>query len=109
MEKKILISLLIASFVLFGMTGCQKEDSITKEPVQEEQIQGESKEELQKEQIPSTEENEEAADIQESSTLTCSSFILPSFFWFYIFFSGEGNDTPLQYSCLENPMDGGAW
>ena len=23
--------------------------------------------------------------------------------------SGEGNDTPLQYSCLENPMDGGAW
>ena len=21
----------------------------------------------------------------------------------------EGNDTPLQYSCLENPMDGGAW
>ena len=23
--------------------------------------------------------------------------------------SGEGNGTPLQYSCLENPMDGGAW
>ena len=22
---------------------------------------------------------------------------------------GEGNDTPLQYSCLENPMDRGAW
>ena len=22
---------------------------------------------------------------------------------------GEGNDIPLQYSCLENPMDGGAW
>ena len=22
---------------------------------------------------------------------------------------GEGNGTPLQYSCLENPMDGGAW
>ena len=22
---------------------------------------------------------------------------------------GEGNDTPLQYCCLENPMDGGAW
>ena len=22
---------------------------------------------------------------------------------------GEGNDTPLQYSCLENPMDAGAW
>ena len=22
---------------------------------------------------------------------------------------GEGNGTPLQYSCLENPVDGGAW
>ena len=22
---------------------------------------------------------------------------------------GEGNVTPLQYSCLENPMDRGAW
>ena len=38
---------------------------------------------------------------------------------FFFFFSvellmiriseGEGNGTPLQYSCLENPMDGGAW
>ena len=27
---------------------------------------------------------------------------LPSYF-------REGNGTPLQYSCLENPMDGGAW
>ena len=24
-------------------------------------------------------------------------------------FPGEGNGSPLQYSCLENPMDGGAW
>ena len=24
-------------------------------------------------------------------------------------FPGEGNDNPHQYSCLENPMDGGAW
>ena len=23
--------------------------------------------------------------------------------------NGEGNGTPLQYSCLENPMEGGAW
>ena len=22
---------------------------------------------------------------------------------------GDGNGTPLQYSCLENHMDGGAW
>ena len=25
------------------------------------------------------------------------------------FVSGEGNGTPLQYSCLQNPMDGAAW
>ena len=25
------------------------------------------------------------------------------------YIKGEGNGTPLQYSCLENPMDGGAW
>ena len=24
-------------------------------------------------------------------------------------FPGEGNGNSLQYSCLENPMDGGAW
>ena len=24
-------------------------------------------------------------------------------------FLGEGNGNPLQYSCLENPMDRGAW
>ena len=24
-------------------------------------------------------------------------------------FPGEGNGYPLQYSCLENPMDRGAW
>jgi len=23
--------------------------------------------------------------------------------------SGEGNGNPLQYSCLENPRNGGAW
>ena len=22
---------------------------------------------------------------------------------------GKGNGNPLQYSCLENPMDGGTW
>ena len=27
----------------------------------------------------------------------------------FVFHSGEGNDNALQYSCLENPMDGGAW
>ena len=30
--------------------------------------------------------------------------------WGYVVLeSREGNGTPLQYSCLENPMDGGAW
>ena len=28
---------------------------------------------------------------------------------FPIPYVGEGNSTPLQYSCLENPLDGGAW
>ena len=28
---------------------------------------------------------------------------------FIIQIYGEGNGTPLQYSCLENPMGGGAW
>ena len=27
----------------------------------------------------------------------------------FIVSDGEGNGTPLQYSCLENPMQGGAW
>ena len=26
-----------------------------------------------------------------------------------VYSSREGNGTPLQYSCLENPMDGGTW
>ena len=29
--------------------------------------------------------------------------------YFFSFYLEEGNGTPLQYSCLENPMDGGAW
>ena len=33
--------------------------------------------------------------------------IFPLFFYWRI--DREGNGNPLQYSCLENPMDGGAW
>ena len=42
----------------------------------------------------------------------------PSIWFLYCFFKiwlhiehyfGEGNGTPLQYSCLKNPMDRGAW
>ena len=29
--------------------------------------------------------------------------------WFLATSSGEGNGTPLQYSCLKNPMDRGTW
>ena len=28
---------------------------------------------------------------------------------FILYYIREGNGTPLEYSCLENPMDGGAW
>ena len=30
-------------------------------------------------------------------------------FVFVFLTSGEGNGNSLQYSCLENPVDGGAW
>ena len=29
--------------------------------------------------------------------------------FYYCLYHGEGNGTPLQYSCLENPMDRGGW
>ena len=32
-----------------------------------------------------------------------------SFLLLYLQYLREGNGTPLQHSCLENPMDGGAW
>ena len=35
--------------------------------------------------------------------------MLYSRFLLIILYIGEGSGTPLQYSCLENPMDGGAW
>ena len=36
-------------------------------------------------------------------------FCLKVYFTWYYRYSGEGNGTPLQYSCLENPTDRGAW
>ena len=64
-----------------------------------------------------------------SSCATKGNFLMLLFFYFFLpgklhiyiyiyllFFKdpvhtvfGEGNGNPLQYSCLENPMDGGAW
>ena len=41
--------------------------------------------------------------------LTLIEFYLIINYVFIIHYHGEGNGTPLQYSCLENPMDGGAW
>ena len=34
---------------------------------------------------------------------------LTAFLCLIVTWVGEGNGTPLQYSCLENPMDGGGW
>ena len=42
--------------------------------------------------------------INETGHITYHVLFLP-----LILSSGEGNGTPLQYSCLENPMNGGAW
>ena len=36
-------------------------------------------------------------------------YICYIYIYTHIQFIREGNGTPLQYSCLENPMDGGAW
>ena len=46
--------------------------------------------------------------------LRSSSFSVISFCLFILFMGlsrkeGEGNGNPLQYSCLKNPMDSGAW
>ena len=47
----------------------------------------------------------------EGTAVTAPSILL----WFHLSdfkdprLTGEGDGTPLQYSCLENPMDGGAW
>ena len=37
--------------------------------------------------------------------------LIRSYWFIFVFISITlgGNGTPLQYSCLENPMDGGAW
>ena len=42
---------------------------------------------------------------QEEQTM-CQIFF---FFLLYTKLNGEDSGTPLQYSCLENSMDGGAW
>ena len=41
--------------------------------------------------------------------IVCKEMCKDCFGEFQTVFKGEGDGTPLQYSCLENPMDGGAW
>ena len=43
------------------------------------------------------------------SILTRPDIDLSHFSLSLVSFLGEGNGTPFQYSCLENPMDRGAW
>ena len=45
----------------------------------------------------------------EFPVLYSRSFLVIYFQYSRVYMSGEGNGNPFQYSCLENPMDGGAW
>ena len=53
--------------------------------------------------------------LYESNDFYCPQMLRPALsqllgLWTHIVpVTGEGNGTPLQHSCLENPMDGGAW
>ena len=46
---------------------------------------------------------------QKSGTLDCKETEQLSYRHSNLLRTREGNGTPLQYSCLENPMDGGVW
>ena len=50
---------------------------------------------------------EEPGRLQSMGSLESDTTELP--FHFSLSCIGEGNGNPLQYSCLENPRDGGAW
>ena len=43
------------------------------------------------------------------ATASLRSLLSASTFTFSLSCTGEGNGNPLQFSCLENPRDGGAW
>ena len=43
------------------------------------------------------------------SFYSCSKYIYKSLNMWYFLFSGEGNSNTLQYFCLEDPTDRGAW
>ena len=56
--------------------------------------------------IPTLFTAKERANINYNNQTVISKMVL---FVVLMSFVGEGNGTPLQYSCLENPMDGGTW
>ena len=55
--------------------------------------------------------NHEQLPMAHYTPLLLASLISDTLYKLYLLFEilGEGNGNPLQYSCLENPMDGGAW
>ena len=64
--------------------------------------------------VPSSRGSSQPRDRTCCISYICIGRIVFFFFSFFFFFTtsatcGEGNGTPLQYSCLENPVDGGAW
>ena len=52
---------------------------------------------------------EEPGGLQSMGSLRVSDMAERLHFHFSLSCIGEGNSNPLQYSCLENPRDGGAW
>ena len=52
---------------------------------------------------------EEAGGLQTMGSLRVGDTTELLHFHFSLSCIGEGNGNPLQYSCLENPRDGGAW
>ena len=52
---------------------------------------------------------EEPSGLQSKGSLRVGHDQVTSYFHFTLSCIGEGNGNPLQWSCLENPRDGGAW
>ena len=47
--------------------------------------------------------------VYKKTKIVVTEMLAPLDFLKLAFYHGEGNGNPLQYSCLENPMDVGAW
>ena len=47
-------------------------------------------------------------EISDRETIWKQELGIGPLYWIHIM-TGEGNGNPLQYSCLENPRDGGVW